>query len=113
MDDVVKKAADLAAAIRANRRFTALREIEKVIAGDEDTQKLLQAFEAIQVKMVEKEKSQEPIEVDEKRELARVEEEVKTNASVLELLRVQADYYEMMNLVNSTIQSGLGEGEES
>jgi cell fate (sporulation/competence/biofilm development) regulator YlbF (YheA/YmcA/DUF963 family) len=112
MDDVVKKAAELAEAIRGSERYVALRRVEKGIAGDEATQKLLEDFQAIQVKMAEKERAQEPIEVEEKRELARVEEQVKTNDSVLELLRVQADYYEMMNLVNSTIQSALG-GEEN
>ena len=45
MDDVLKKADDLARAIRLSDRYRTLRTVEAELDGDEETKTLTQEFE--------------------------------------------------------------------
>jgi cell fate (sporulation/competence/biofilm development) regulator YlbF (YheA/YmcA/DUF963 family) len=112
MDDVIRCATDLAEAIKTSERYRQMRLVESRVEGNEEVRHLLEDFEKAKITRAEKESQGEPVEVEEKRELARLEEQVKGNTELQELLGAQADYYEMMNRVNATIQSVLsGDGE--
>ena len=50
--------------------------------------------------------------MEDKRRLKTLQERVGSSANLQKLLHAQADFYELMNRVNSTIQSVLGGGEE-
>ncbi len=112
MDDVLKKADDLARAIRLSDRYRTLRTVEAELDGDEETKTLTQEFEEAQRTVAEKEKAGKPVEVEDKRRLKTLQERVGSSANLQKLLHAQADFYELMNRVNSTIQSVLGGGEE-
>jgi cell fate (sporulation/competence/biofilm development) regulator YlbF (YheA/YmcA/DUF963 family) len=107
MDEVLEIAAKLSRAIATSKRFTDLRKAEKAVIEDDPSLKLLAARDEIARKVAEKESKGEPIEVADKRELASAQEAVKMSALLSELSRSQADFQEMLNLVNSKITSAL------
>lgn len=107
MDDVLKKADELAKAIRGSDRFQGLQDAEKELAGDEVTSKLMAQYDELCRKLHDKEKNLEPVEVDEKHEQRDLGEKVKSNQLIQRLMRAQADYHEMMTKVSSIIESHL------
>lgn len=107
MDDVLEIAAKLSRAIASSTRFQDLRKAEKAVIGDDASLKILAARDEIVRKIAGKESEGAPIEVEEKRELAKTQEAVKTSALLSELSRAQADFQEMLNLVNSKITAAL------
>jgi cell fate (sporulation/competence/biofilm development) regulator YlbF (YheA/YmcA/DUF963 family) len=107
MDDVLAKARDLAEAIRTSDRFTGLRKLEEKIAGDEETQNLTRDLQAAQARIEQKERETKPVEVEEKRELARLQEKFRENKLLMDLVKAQADFHELMNGVNRTIHDVL------
>jgi cell fate (sporulation/competence/biofilm development) regulator YlbF (YheA/YmcA/DUF963 family) len=113
MDDVLTKADELARAIRASDRYRTLRKVETELDGDEETEALTREFEEARNAIAEKERAGRPVEVEDKRRLAAVQERVGASANLQRLLRAQADFYEMMNRVNGTIQSVLGDDPET
>jgi cell fate (sporulation/competence/biofilm development) regulator YlbF (YheA/YmcA/DUF963 family) len=107
MEDVLTRARELAEAIRGSERYRRLRALEEKVAGDEETQGLTRELEAARSRIAEKEKALRPVEVEEKRELARLQEQVRDCALLQELVAAQADFHEMMNRVNGTVRSVL------
>jgi uncharacterized tellurite resistance protein B-like protein len=60
-----------------------------------------------QATIAEKERSQEPVEVEEKRELERLHQAVVANETVKAFMRAQADYAELMKRMNDAIYGQL------
>jgi len=111
MDEVLELATKLSRAIARSSRFTDLREAEKAVMADEEAVGKVRAREELLTKLAEKERKVEPIEPEEKRELAALDEFVKTNEKLAALSKAQADFQEMLNLVNARITSALGPSE--
>jgi len=108
MEDVLQKADDLAQAIRASDRYQVMRSAEATFQADEEAQKLTEEFQAAQALVAQKEKDGKPIEVEDKRRLAEIQQKVGASENLQAFLRAQADFYEMMNRVNTSIQTVLG-----
>ena len=108
MDDILEIAEKLAAAIRSNSRFGKLREAEKAVDADSATKKLLAEYNEITMAILRKEQDMKPIEPEEKRKLLDLKEKVVANTLLQSLSRAQADFSEMMNKVNRTLQARLG-----
>jgi cell fate (sporulation/competence/biofilm development) regulator YlbF (YheA/YmcA/DUF963 family) len=107
MDEVLEIAAKLSKAIARSTRFTELRQAEAAVMEDESAVDLLKARDEILKKLAAKEKAGDPIEPEEKRALAAADEAVKTNGPLGNLNRTQADFQEMLFLVNKTITAAL------
>jgi len=71
----------------------------------DDLEKQLQRIRKLEQEM-------KPIEVADKRELSRLQELAARNPGLKDLLRAQADYFEMMNKVNNTILMALAPSDE-
>ncbi len=114
MEDVIQKADDLAQAIRSSERFETMRTAQETLDKDEEAQNLIGEFQAAQALIAEKENADKPIEVEDKRRMSDLQQKVGSNENLQAFLRAQADFYEMMNRVNQSIQTVLGgdEGEE-
>ena len=106
MEKVLELARRLGQEIRAHERHRLLREAEKKVMADKDAGKIQDNLETHLLKMRDLERQMKPIEVADKRELSRLQDLARSNPSLQVLLKVQADYFEMMDKVNSTI---LGE----
>ncbi len=112
MDEVLELAAKLSRAISNSERFQALRRAEAAVVADREAVEKIRKREEMQRTIHEKERKGEPVEVAEKRELAALDEFVKTHPLLAELSRAQADFQEMLNLVNSKITAALNPPEK-
>lgn len=108
MDEVLELAEKLSRAIARSTRYTDLRLAEKAVMADEAAIALIKAREEAATVVSEKTRQGAPIEVAEKRRLAEADEKIRMNPALSELSRAQADFQEMLNLVNARITSALG-----
>ncbi len=115
MDEILKLAGMLGRAIGTSPQFTALRECELKARADKNIQEVTAAYEAQLRKIAQLEQEQAPIEPEEKKNLLDLRERVHAMPYLQELLRVQADYTELMDKVNRQIGAELQieDGEES
>ena len=77
------------------------------VNDDGDAGELVKAYQAQAERMAELEKSNKPIEVEEKRKLAELEEKIGTHPTLAELTRRQVDFVEMMRKVKQAIDQEL------
>ena len=108
MDEVLELATKLSRAIARSSRFADLRAAEKEVMSDEAAVTKIKERDELIVALGEKERKVEPIEPEEKRKLAELDEFVRTNEKLATLSKAQADFQEMLNLVNQRITSSLG-----
>jgi len=108
MDEVLELAAKLSKAIARSTRYADLRAAEKAVMVDEEAVAKIRARDELLTKLAEKERKVEPIEPEEKRALAELDEFVKTSEKLAALSKSQADFQEMLNLVNQQITQALG-----
>ncbi|MHC4472472.1 MAG: YlbF family regulator, partial [Planctomycetota bacterium] len=94
MDEVLELAAKLSRAIARSTRFSDLRKAEAAVMADNEAVDKMKERDAVLTKLQTKEQKGEPIEPDEKRELADLDEFVRTNTLLAELYRAQADFQE-------------------
>ena len=111
MDVVLELADKLSKAIARSKRYLDLRRAEAAVIGDEEAVAKLKERDELMMNLARKERETLPIEPEEKRRIAALDEFVKTDPKLAELSRAQADFQEMFNLVNEKITSALS-GEE-
>jgi cell fate (sporulation/competence/biofilm development) regulator YlbF (YheA/YmcA/DUF963 family) len=112
MDEVLELAAKLSRALARSKRFSDLRSAEAAVMADADAVSLIRKRDELMASMAKKEGAGEPIEPEEKRAVAAADEAVKTNTLLAGLNRAQADFQEMLYLVNKEITSALEPAEE-
>ena len=107
MEELLALADKLGRAIAAHERFQALRAAEKRVKEDAAASKAQTDLENHMNRISELEMSGKPVEVADKRTLDRLQNEFRTQGTLQQLVKAQADYLEMMNKVNETIVSQL------
>lgn len=107
MDQILEIAKKLGEAVKAHERCTALREASKTFQEDDDAQKLREEYDAAVAAVRAKMAQNQPLEPDEKRAEAELRAKVSTNLAIVALLKAQADFHELMNSVNETIQEAI------
>ena len=112
MDNVLELARKLGQEIRTSERYRLLREAEKKALGDPEARKIQDDLEEQLQKIRNLESAMKPIEVADKHELSRLQELTARHPGLQELLKAQADYFEMMNNVNNAILMALAPDEE-
>jgi len=112
MDKVMEIAKALGEELRRHERYELLREAEKKAMADPDATKIQNDLEKQLEKIHALEQEMKPIEVEDKRELSRLQDLARSNPGLQELLKAQADYFEMMNNVNNTILMALAPGDD-
>ena len=113
MDDILRRAEDLGRTIREHPRYKRLMEADERVRADKTATGALEAYNKAALKIAEKEHRQQPVEVEEKRELERLHRAVVANETVKAFMRAQADYAELMKRMNDAIYGELkpsGEG---
>ena len=80
MDDVITLAGALGKGIAQHERLRELRAAEKAVDDDPDTKQLTQKFAAQQRKLAELEYKNAPIEPEDKRALADLEDKARANS---------------------------------
>ena len=111
MDEILRRAELLGELLRRDERFKELRAAEAAVGADEKAKKLLTDLNEMSIKLAEKERDMQPIEVDEKHALSKCREEVAACEVLKRLSKAQADFAELMNMVNVGIRKKLEGGD--
>jgi cell fate (sporulation/competence/biofilm development) regulator YlbF (YheA/YmcA/DUF963 family) len=103
MEELLKKADELGRLLAAHERFTALMAARDGVRGDEAASKLLADYETQVQKLQKQAAENKPIEVEDKRALADLEQQVASNDAIKAFAAAQADFSEMMSRINRAI----------
>ncbi len=107
MEEILELASKLGAAIANNNRYKMFKETEEQLKKDNVAKDISEKLEKQSKKIYELEKNLKPIEVEDKKKLQQLKEEVASNPSIQKFLKAQADYVELMKKVNERIKSKL------
>jgi cell fate (sporulation/competence/biofilm development) regulator YlbF (YheA/YmcA/DUF963 family) len=107
-DDVLRLAGQLGEAIRKHPRYIKLREADDRVRADKAATEALDAYNKAVAELGRKERMGQPIEVDDKRRLQRLQGVVAANETVKAFMRTHADYAELMKRMNDAILSAIG-----
>jgi len=103
LNDILKKAEELGRAISASDRFKAVEKAREEIDADKQLQADVKVLNDLTTKLAKLEKDTKPVEPDDKHRLRDLQQKVMGAAKMQELMRVEADFAELMNRVNRTI----------
>jgi cell fate (sporulation/competence/biofilm development) regulator YlbF (YheA/YmcA/DUF963 family) len=106
-EEVLKLAAQLGEAIRRHQRYVKLRETDERVRSDKSATDALEAYNKAAEDIARKERSGQPVEVEDKRRLRSLQETVAGNASVKAFMAAQADYAELMSKMNDAIYQAI------
>ena len=107
MDEIIRRAELLGELIRRNERFAELRAAEAQADADKEATELLEKLNKQLLEISRKERSQEPIEVEEKHVAQDLSKSVASNPALKRLSKAQADFAELMSRVNAAIRSKM------
>ncbi len=107
MEEILERARKLGQAMHQHPRFKAYVEASEKLHHDPAAAKVMKAYNEVAAKVAEKERGNQPIEVEEKRELEARRQAVASNMTVKRFMQAQADYAEFMRKVNDAIYSQL------
>ena len=113
MKDILALASQLGNLMARHERHHGLRAAELALQGDAEARGLLESLETQRRKIADLEAQMKPVEPQDKRELQRLTDAVRSNEKLQDLARAQADYMEMMNKVNNAIRVNLDTGKET
>jgi cell fate (sporulation/competence/biofilm development) regulator YlbF (YheA/YmcA/DUF963 family) len=112
MQDILDLAHRLGKAIAAHPRYVTLQEARKKARSDAQASRLLKDFQEHARLIARKEAEQKPIEVDEKHKLADLQERIASHDLLKDLMRLQADFSEMMSRVNHAMAAPIADLEQ-
>lgn len=107
MNDILKKAQELGKTISASDRFKAVEKARNEVNADMQLQADVKALNDLSMKVAKLEKDTKPVEPDDKRRLRDLQAKVAGSANMQELMRVEADFTELMNRVQKAIHNQL------
>jgi len=110
-EEVMRQARELGAAIRKHPRYVKLREADDRVRADKSATDALSAYNKAADEVSRKERSGQPIEVEDKRRLQHLHEIVAANEAVKAFMVSQADYAELMRRMNDAIFRAIAEPE--
>ncbi len=107
MEQIRELASQLGDAVVRHARYDAYRKSREAFQGDEQAQQLQRDYDAASELLQRKSALGQPIEPEEKRSEASLRESVIKNPILMELLRAQADFHELMTEINKSIEAKL------
>jgi len=113
MEQIRALAQKLGAAMARHERFELFRAARTAFRADDDAQALQRDYDAAAEVLQRKTVLNQPLEPEEKRAEMELRETVAQNAVLMELLRRQADFHELMREVNAKIDEALGMSDDA
>jgi len=104
MDRILDLARQLGEAVAAHPRFETLRAARAAFASDEEAQALQRAYDEAGETLREKLSSGQPLEPEEKRREQELRAKIAANPVLMDLLRAQADFHDLMQKANVAIE---------
>ena len=107
MEEILEIASKLGAAIANHNRYKIFKEAEEQLKEDDEARGISEELENQSRKVHELEKNLKPVEVEDKKRLQQLKEEIASNQSIQHFLKVQTDYVELMTKANKCIVAEL------
>ena len=107
MEDILKRAKELGEAIATHERCQALKQAVHALKADEEARQLDQEYSAAARVLQEKAAAGKPLEPEEKRLEADLRSKTIAHPVIRELLKAQADFAELMQQTNATLESAI------
>ncbi len=107
IQELLAKAQALGEALAAHPRVKAYQAAQRAVRGDTLAQQLLQDYQSHLSHLSQLEGEHKPVEVADKHKLRDLENRIAAQDSLKVLMRTQADYVELMNQVNQTMEAPL------
>ncbi len=107
MEETLEIASELGVAIANHNRYKMFREAEEQLKKDSVAKEISEKLEKQSKKIYELEKNKKPVEVEDKKELQQLKEQVASNQSIQKFLKAQTDYVEFMKKINERIEAEL------
>ena len=104
MDSILELASELGKRIAADPRGLAMIEASKALQESLPDRKLVEDYDALQLKMAKLEAGGKPLEPEDKRGLIEMRDKVATSPVLKELLKAQVEYVSLMKNVSMTIE---------
>ena len=114
MEKLIELAERLGKMVAEHERTAKYKKAQQALKDDAEARQLVQEHQQQAEKIMNLEREQQPIEVDDKRKLSELEGKISTNAVLRELMRRQVDFVEMTRKLHEAIYgpSQLGAAEE-
>jgi cell fate (sporulation/competence/biofilm development) regulator YlbF (YheA/YmcA/DUF963 family) len=109
LDKILQKANELGHLIHHHEIVRRFRSLAERLEQDETARNLLDDLAQISQELHEKQSAGQPIEPEDKRRLAEIEEKVKANSLLSEFLATQSYYLHLMDQINYRISHPEGE----
>lgn len=113
MQELLDKARSLGEAIAAHERTSTFFAASAAVRGDKVAKSLLEEVEKQANRIRTLEMEQKPVEPADKHKLAELQTKVSGNDLLKTLMRTQADYIELMNQINNSMQAPLAEAQQN
>ncbi|MHC4943099.1 MAG: YlbF/YmcA family competence regulator [Planctomycetota bacterium] len=103
------KANELGHLLAKHEIIMRFRELAEKLEKDEDSKQILNELFEVTQSFEAKERANQPIEADEKKQLADLQDKAKDNSLISEFLATQAYYINILSAVNEAIANPQGE----
>lgn len=107
MEEILKMARELGAAVAKHPHYRALRDAEEAAAADADAKVLIESFNSAQERMLALARDRKPIEPEDKRKLADLQKRVMAHPVLKRLQAAQVNFKHLMDTMNRAIHEGL------
>ena len=111
--DIYSKAQILADALAESSELHNLRETESAMLADEEAQKIIGDFQAMQGRLSEAQQSGIEIAEEDKKIVAEIEESVQSHPLISAYLAAQDQFTEMLDSVNSILANAIAQGDQA
>ncbi len=109
MEELIKKANELGLMIKGTEIASRFEELSKKLDNDLKAKNLLEEYINVMQSFQEKESKGSAIEVDEKKKIQELSEEVAKNQLIKEYIATQTYFYNMMVQIQNAISDPKGE----
>lgn len=107
MDETIKIAESLGAAIAKTPQFQDLKRLETDARADKEISTLTKDYQDIMQRLTDLERNLKPIEVEDKKKFETLRTKVLASEKIQTLLKAQTEYTEMMSGINRAITAPL------
>ena len=111
-NEILNKARKLGNAIGKSKEWKEFRKASKLFKENDALQKMLEVLKEKEQKQEEKLRKGQPVEVEEKQEIKRLEDEISKNEVFRAFVNAENNYLILMDKIDKAIKNGTEEGEK-
>lgn len=109
MERVIELAKELGKELKNHPATQEYIAASKAIQNDEQAQELLRQYDIMAQQLAQKEAYQQPIDEQERKQLAELQAKLSSNEKIKNLMDAQARYSDLTQQVNQAIMENMGE----